>query len=36
MRTFLVDGFVAGTWQIDGATLHIQPIRSLRRRVAEA
>ena len=30
MRTFLVDGFVAGTWQIEGATLHLRPIRPLR------
>jgi hypothetical protein len=30
MRAFLVDGFVAGTWQIDGATLHVRPIRRLR------
>jgi hypothetical protein len=31
MRTFLVDGFVAGTWGIDDATLHVRPIRPLRR-----
>jgi hypothetical protein len=30
MRTFLVDGFVAGTWQIDGATIHVRPFRRLR------
>lgn len=30
MRTFLVDGRVAGTWQLDDATLHLRPIRSLR------
>ena len=29
LRTFLVDGFVAGTWRLDGATLHVQPIRVL-------
>lgn len=29
LRTFLVDGFVAGTWQLDGATLHIRPVRAL-------
>jgi hypothetical protein len=29
LRTFLVDGFVAGTWQLDGAELHIQPARKL-------
>jgi hypothetical protein len=30
MRTFLVDGFVAGTWQLEGATLQIRPFRALR------
>jgi winged helix DNA-binding protein len=30
MRTFLVDGFVAGTWQIDGTTIHVRPLRQLR------
>jgi hypothetical protein len=30
MRTFLVDGFVAGGWQIDGTTLHVRPFRPLR------
>lgn len=30
MRTFLVDGFVAGTWQIDGGTIHVRPFRTLR------
>jgi hypothetical protein len=29
MRTFLVDGFVAGTWRIDGATLTVRPLRAL-------
>ena len=29
MRTFLVDGFVAGTWQSDGSALWVQPIRTL-------
>jgi hypothetical protein len=29
MRTFLVDGFVAGSWQLDRATLAIKPFRSL-------
>lgn len=32
MRTFLVGGFVAGTWQLDGDTLHVRPIRPLRDR----
>jgi hypothetical protein len=26
MRVFLIDGFVAGTWRIDDATLYIRPI----------
>ena len=30
MRTFLVDGFAAGTWQLEGATLQIRPFRALR------
>lgn len=30
MRTFLVDGFVAGGWQLDRATLRIRPFRPLR------
>lgn len=30
MRTFLVDGFVAGTWRLRGADLHVQPLRPLR------
>jgi Winged helix DNA-binding domain len=30
MRAFLVDGFVAGTWRLDGATLYINPLRPLR------
>jgi len=29
MRTFLLDGYVAGNWQLDGTTLHIHPIRPL-------
>ena len=29
LRTFLVDGFVAGTWEIRGATLHVRPVRPL-------
>jgi DNA glycosylase AlkZ-like len=29
MRTFLVDGFVAGAWQIDGGALRIRPFRRL-------
>jgi hypothetical protein len=29
MRTFLVDGFVAGTWQLDPAGLEIRPLRTL-------
>ncbi len=29
MRTFLVDGFVAGTWRLEGVTLRVQPIRPL-------
>jgi Winged helix DNA-binding domain len=31
MRTFLVDGFVAGTWRVDGSTVHLRPIRRLSR-----
>jgi hypothetical protein len=30
MRAFLVDGFVAGTWRLDGATLYLKPLRPLR------
>jgi hypothetical protein len=30
MRTFLVDGFVAGTWQIEGAVLHLRPLHAIR------
>jgi hypothetical protein len=30
MRTFLVDGFVAGTWRLEGGTLHVTPFRRLR------
>jgi hypothetical protein len=29
MRAFLVDGFVAGTWRLDGATLSVRPLRAL-------
>ena len=29
MRTFLVDGFVAGTWELRGETLHVRPKRPL-------
>ena len=29
MRTFLVDGFVAGTWRLKGSTLHLHPIHPL-------
>ncbi len=29
MRTFLVDGFVAGSWRLDGAVLAIEPFRAL-------
>jgi hypothetical protein len=29
MRTFLVDGFVAGSWQLDGGTLRVTPLRPL-------
>jgi hypothetical protein len=31
MRTFLIDGFVAGTWRIDGGTLTAQPFGKLRK-----
>jgi hypothetical protein len=30
MRVFLVDGFVAGSWRLDGPALHIGPFRRLR------
>lgn len=30
MRTLLVDGFVAGSWRIDGATVDVLPFRALR------
>ena len=30
MRTFLLDGFVAGTWQLSDTTLEIRPIRPTR------
>ena len=29
MRTFLIDGFVAGTWRVDGSTVHLRPLRGL-------
>jgi hypothetical protein len=29
MRTFLVDGFVAGTWRLEGPTLHVHRMRPL-------
>lgn len=29
MRTFLIDGFVAGAWELDGRTLHVRPFRPL-------
>ncbi|MGN6167697.1 MAG: winged helix DNA-binding domain-containing protein [Solirubrobacteraceae bacterium] len=29
MRTFLVDGFVAGSWRLDGAALQVKPFRTL-------
>jgi hypothetical protein len=29
LRTFLVDGFVAGTWQLDGGALHVRPLHPL-------
>jgi Winged helix DNA-binding domain len=32
MRTFLVDGFVAGTWSIDAGTLRLTPLAPLRNR----
>jgi hypothetical protein len=32
IRTALIDGFVAGAWQIDADTLHIEPIAPLRGR----
>ena len=31
MRTFIVDGFVAGTWRLESATLHVDPFRPLAR-----
>ena len=36
MRTFTVDGFVAGTWQLSDGTLHIRPLRGLRGDDSEA
>jgi Winged helix DNA-binding domain len=39
MRAFLVDGFVAGTWRLEGTTLRVEPFAPLsaahRREVAE-
>ncbi len=29
MRTFLVDGFVAGTWRLDESTIHLRPFAPL-------
>lgn len=29
MRTFLIDGFVAGNWRLERRTLHIEPFRQL-------
>ena len=29
MRTFLLDGFVAGGWRLEGATLRVEPFRRL-------
>ncbi len=29
MRAFLIDGFVAGTWRLDGIALRVQPFRPL-------
>ncbi len=36
MRTFLVDGFVAGTWRIEREILHVRPFGPLRRADARA
>ncbi len=30
MRTFLIDGLVAGTWRIDGSTIRLRPLGRLR------
>jgi hypothetical protein len=32
MRTFLIDGFVAGTWRIDGGTFSAQPFAALKKK----
>ncbi len=32
MRTFLIDGVVAGTWRLDDDTLNVRPFRTLRSR----
>jgi Winged helix DNA-binding domain len=32
-QTFLVDGFVAGTWQLEGGRVALEPFQPLRRRV---
>src|SRR5205807_378151 len=29
MRTFLVDGFVAGSWRLEGGNVHLEPFRPL-------
>jgi hypothetical protein len=36
MRTFLVDGFVAGSWWIERDVLHVHPFAPLRRAAARA
>jgi hypothetical protein len=36
MRTFLLDGFVAGTWRLDGARLLVRPFRTLGSRDEQA
>jgi hypothetical protein len=36
LRTFLIDGFVAGTWSVKGTTLDIRPIRRLQDAEREA
>jgi hypothetical protein len=35
-QTFLVDGFVAGTWRMTAGTLHVQPFRPLPARARRA
>lgn len=34
--TFLVDGFVAGTWELAGSTLRVSPFRALSDEDADA